>query len=224
MSGRPWAVVCDFDGTATVEDLADGLSIAFAGAEAWHRAEAEFQAGAIPFEELLRRIFEPIRATPGQLRAFVREHGRFRPGFERLVRTCRERAIPFTLVSGGLDLYIEPALERLPADVREGLELRANHAERTATGLALTFPWKDAPGSCGTCGSCKGAVVNALQTRGHRVVAVGDGNADRCAAREADLVFARGRLLDWCRRGGLPCEPFETLDTVADRVAALGTG
>lgn len=221
---RPWAVVCDFDGTATVEDLADGLSMAYAGEEAWRRAEAEFQAGAISFEALLRRIFEPIRVTPDELRDFVRAHGRFRPGFERLVRTCRERSIPFTLVSGGLDLYIAPALERLPEDLRAGLEVRANHAERTAGGLRLTFPWKDAPGSCGTCGSCKGAVVKAFQARGYRVAAVGDGNADRCAAREADRVFARGRLLEWCRREGLACEPFETLGPVADEVAALDGG
>ncbi len=221
MSLRPWAVVCDFDGTATVEDLADGLSMAFAGEEAWRRAEAEFQAGAISFEELLRRIFEPIRVGEEQLRDFVRAHGRFRAGFERLVRVCRERGIPFTLVSGGLDLYIAPALEALPEDVRRGLEVRANHAERTAEGLRLSFPWKGAPGSCGTCGSCKGAVVKALQARGYRVLAVGDGNADRCAARAADLVYARARLLDWCRRTGLACEPFETLEAVADRVAAL---
>jgi len=220
---RPgWAVVCDFDGTATLEDLADGLSRTFASEERWRQAESEFQAGAISFEDLLRRIFEPIRATPEEIRDYVWTHGAFRPGFERLLRLCRERAIPFALVSGGLDLYISPALERLPEDLRRGLEVRANHAEHTPTGLRITFPWKGAPGSCGRCGSCKGAVVKGLQAKGHRVLAVGDGNADRCSARVADAVFARARLLDWCRRTGLPCRPFESLDEVADWIAALG--
>ena len=215
---RPWAVVCDFDGTATVDDLADALSIASIGRPRWQEAEDAFQSGALDFEGLLRAIFEPIVTSPAAVRDFVRTHARFRPGFERLLRTCREQGIPFVLASGGLDLYIRPALELLPAELTTGLELRANHAEITPDGLRLTFPWKDAPGACGTCGSCKGALVRDLQRRGHRVVAVGDGNADRCMAGVADVLFARGRLLDWCRRGGVPCIPFETLDAVTERL------
>jgi 2-hydroxy-3-keto-5-methylthiopentenyl-1-phosphate phosphatase len=217
--GTPWAVVCDFDGTATMDDMADALSIRYGGYDRWKRANDRFQAGAISFERLLKEIFEPITATAEELRAFAREHARFRPGFERLVALCRQRGFPFVLVSGGLDVYIHPALETLPRDLTEGLEVRANHAELHETGLTLTFPGKGAPGACGSCGSCKGSVVRELKERGLRVVAVGDGNADRCSARVADLVFARGRLLDWCRETGLACEPFETLDAVADRLA-----
>jgi 2-hydroxy-3-keto-5-methylthiopentenyl-1-phosphate phosphatase len=216
---RPWAVVCDFDGTATLDDLADALSIASIGRERWQRAEDAFQSGAIDFEGLLRAIFEPIVTTEEAVRAFARAHARFRPGFERLLRTCRERGIPFVLASGGLDLYLRPALELLPAGLVTGLELRANHAEITSEGLRLTFPGRDVPGACGRCGSCKGALVRELQRRGHRVAAVGDGNADRCMAGVADLLFARGRLLAWCRGEGIPCVPFETLDVVAERVA-----
>lgn len=211
-----WAVVCDFDGTATVEDLADALSIRYVGVQRWQEANERFQRGDIPFIQLLREIFEPITATPDEVRAFVHEHVRFRAGLERLITMCRERSIPFVLASGGLDVYIRPALEMLPAALTTGLDLRANRATFTAGGLALTFPWQDAAGACGTCGSCKGAVVRELQSRGHRVIAVGDGNADRCAARIADAVFARARLLDWCRSNALPCRPFESLHAVAD--------
>jgi len=215
-----WAVVCDFDGTATVDDLADALSIRYLGLERWQDANDRFHAGAIPFEELLRRIFEPISASPEEVRAFALAHAHFRAGFERLVTVCRRRSYPFVLASGGLDVYIRPALEKLPPALAEGLEIRANHAEFTGSGLALSFPFAHAPGACGSCGSCKGAVVRELQERGLRVVAVGDGNADRCAARVADVVFARGRLLDWCRSTGLSCDPFETLDLVADFLEA----
>lgn len=216
----PWAVVCDFDGTATLEDTADALSIAYIGHERWKAANDDFHAGRIPFEELLRRIFEPIGATPAEVRDFTLRHVRFRPGFERLIRTCRELGAPFVLASGGLDIYIRPALEKLPASLTEGLEIRANHADYVPGGLSLSFPYQHAPGACGTCGSCKGAIVKELQAKGRRVVSVGDGNADRCMARVADALFARGRLLDWCRHSRIDCTPFETLDVVADRVAS----
>jgi 2-hydroxy-3-keto-5-methylthiopentenyl-1-phosphate phosphatase len=216
----PWAVVCDFDGTATMEDTADALSIRYIGYERWKRANELFHAGRISFEQLLQEIFAPISATPEEVRSFAKAHARFRPGFERLVVTCRELLVPFVLASGGLDIYIRPALELLPPALVEGLEIRANHADHVPGGLALSFPYRHAAGACGKCGSCKGAVVKELQAKGRKVIAVGDGNADRCMARVADLVFARGRLLDWCEREGVPCEPFEALHAVAERVAA----
>jgi 2-hydroxy-3-keto-5-methylthiopentenyl-1-phosphate phosphatase len=222
MRSTRWAVVCDFDGTANIHDIADALSIQYIGYERWKRANDAYQAGAIPFEQLLREIFEPISASPEEVRAFALEHARFRPGFERLLRLCRERGYPFVLASGGLDIYIRHALERLPCDLVDGLEIRANHAEYTASGLALSFPFRHAPGACGTCGSCKGAIVKEMQAKERVVVAVGDGNADRCMARVADRVFARGRLLDWCRDVGLRVEPFETLDPVIEHIAGHG--
>ena len=220
MTRASWAVVCDFDGTATLDDTADALSIAYIGFERWKRANDRFHAGEISFERLLHEIFGPIAATPHEVRAFARAHARFRPGFERLVATCRERRVPFVLASGGLDIYIRPALELLPPALVEDLEVRANHAEHVPGGLRLSFPYRAAPHACGTCGSCKGAVVRELQAKGHAVIAVGDGNADRCMARVADVVFARGRLLEWCRGQGIACEPFEALDAVVERVLA----
>jgi 2-hydroxy-3-keto-5-methylthiopentenyl-1-phosphate phosphatase len=214
-----YAVVCDFDGTATLEDTADALSIAYIGQERWQQANDAFHAGSISFEQLLREIFEPIGASPAEVRRFALEHVRFRPGFEQLVRACKARGVRFVLASGGLDIYIRPALEMLPPDVAAGLELRANHAEHVPGGLALSFPYQHAPGACGACGSCKGAIVKELQAQGLVVVSVGDGNADRCMARVADVLFARGRLLTWCRQSGIEATPFETLDVVAHRVA-----
>ncbi len=222
MSATPWAVVCDFDGTANVDDIADALSIQYIGYERWKRANDAYQAGSISFERLLREIFEPIAASPEEVRAFALAHARFRPGFEQLLRLCRGRGYPFVLASGGLDIYIVHALERLSRDLVEGLEIRANHAEYTGSGLALSFPFQHAPGACGSCGSCKGAIVKELQAKGHVVVAIGDGNADRCMARVADVVFARGRLLDWCRGTGISVESFETLDPVVEQIAGGG--
>jgi len=215
-NGRtPWAVVCDFDGTATMEDTADALSIAYLGYPRWKEANDAFHAGEISFEDLLRLIFEPIAASPDEVRAFAKKHVRFRPGFRELLALCREHAFPFVLASGGLDIYIEPALEMLPTELASWLVCRANHAEHVPGGLALTFPYQHAPGACGTCGSCKGAAVKELQEKGRRVIAVGDGNADRCMAKVADVLFARDRLLDWCLEAGISCTPFETLDVVA---------
>jgi 2-hydroxy-3-keto-5-methylthiopentenyl-1-phosphate phosphatase len=216
-----WAVVCDFDGTAIYEDIADALSKRYLGEERWQDINRRFERGDISFRDLLHELFEPIAASPEEIHDFAKAHAHFRPGFVRLMDLARDRDVPFILASGGLDIYIRPALELLPPHLATSVALHANHAEHREGGLAISFPYDDAADSCGTCGSCKGAIVRGLQRQGYRVIAIGDGNADRCMARVADRLYARDRLQAWCDQQRVPYTPFETLDIVADALDTL---
>jgi 2-hydroxy-3-keto-5-methylthiopentenyl-1-phosphate phosphatase len=210
----PWAVVCDFDGTATVEDLGDQVSIRFAGLDAWQRAEDDYRDGSFPFSELLRRIFAPVTATAEEIAAFAVERAVLRPGFERFVSACRAAGVPFVLCSAGLDVYIHPVLGRLAPPLRGHVQVRCNEARCSPEGLVVAFHGDGAHGGCGSCGFCKATVVEELRARGHRVAFVGDGSADRCGARAADAVFARRRLVEWCAAEGIAHRTFETFDDV----------
>jgi 2-hydroxy-3-keto-5-methylthiopentenyl-1-phosphate phosphatase len=208
-------VVCDFDGTAVTEDLGDQVSQHFAGFQAWRAAEDEYRAGAYSFGTLLERIFAPITASREEIAAFARERAVLRPGFERLLSACQEARQPFVLCSAGLDIYIEPVLERLPVPLRSHLQLRANRARCSPAGLSLSFHSSASEDDgCGNCGFCKGSVVRELKAAGHKVVVCGDGTADRCAAEAADFVFATGRLVAYCRARGIAHRPFESFDEV----------
>ena len=83
------------------------------------------------------------------------------------------------------------------------------------------FTWRRADG-CARCGFCKGTVVRELQEAGHRVVVLGDGTSDRCAADAADFVFATRRLVDHCRDRGLPHRPFRDFHEVMEHFPAGG--
>jgi 2-hydroxy-3-keto-5-methylthiopentenyl-1-phosphate phosphatase len=207
-----WAVVCDFDGTTTTEDIGDRVSIAFGGYDAWRAAEDDFARGGMPFSVLLERIFAPVRASRDEIAAFAREHAVLRPGFDRFVAACREADVPFVVCSAGLDVYIEAVLERLPPPLRQHVQLRCNHGTCSPQGLKLEFHRSGE--DCGDCGFCKGAVVKQLRRAGRRVAVIGDGNADRCPAKVADQVFARGRLAAWCRAERVPHAEFEDFDEV----------
>lgn len=208
-----WAVVCDFDGTATTEDIGDQVSIRFAGRAHWQEAEDAYARGEFGFGELLSRIFAPVTATPEEIAAFALERAVWRDGFPEFVEACRSAGWPFLVVSAGLDVYIEPVLARLPGTLRAHLELRSNLARCSPRGLRVAFRG-DGALDCGRCGFCKAEVVRELQGRGHRVLFVGDGGGDRCGARAADRVFARRSLARWCRAEGLPFEPFERFGEV----------
>ncbi len=216
----PWAIVCDFDGTATTEDIGDQVVLRFAAEGHYEAQEALYQAGAFPFSGLLKRIFEGIEAGPGEVAAFAREVAVFREGFERFAEACRREDRPFVVCSAGLDAYIEPVLERLPAPVRGHLSLVANRARYAGGRLQVAFD--EAAGDCGFCGTCKGNVVRALQRAGHKVLMVGDGTSDRCGAAAADAVFARagGSLVRWCAERSIPHTVFRTFDEVMARFPA----
>lgn len=213
----PWAIVCDFDGTALTDDLGDRVALRFAGEENYRRAEEAYRAGG-PFRELLARIFAPITASPEEIAAFARDRAVLRPGFERFLAACHAGGRPFLIVSHGLDAYIHPVLERLPAPLRAHLEVRANRARIGPAGLEVGFHGSD----CGFCGFCKGDVVRELQGAGHRVAVLGDGTGDRHAADAADAVFARrgSSLARYCAGRALPHETFETFDEVMERFPA----
>jgi len=223
MSGRGWAVVCDFDGTATTEDVGDQVAIHFAGQAHTQAEEDRYRQGAFVFSELLRRIFRPITATPEEIAAFARQRAVLRPGFERFLEGCRKAGWPVVICSAGLDVYIEPVLARLPPALRASLTLRSNAARCSHQGLDVRFHGEGAL-DCGRCGFCKGRVVRALQAEGHRVALVGDGTADRCAAEVADAVFARRSLSSWCRSRGIPFRPFESFDEVVLEPPAAPAG
>ncbi len=211
----PWAIVCDFDGTALVDDLGDRVALRFAGQENYRDAEEAYRAGALSFGALLCRIFGPITAGREEIAAFARAHGVLRPGFERFLAACRAAGRPFLIVSSGLDAYIEPVLEKLPEDLRRHVEVRANRATLSGRGLEVTFHGED----CGFCGFCKGNVVRELQAAGHKVLLCGDGTGDRHAADAADAVFARkgSSLARYCAARGIAHDLFETFDEVMER-------
>ncbi|HEY6100241.1 MAG TPA: MtnX-like HAD-IB family phosphatase [Anaeromyxobacter sp.] len=214
----PWAIVCDFDGTALTEDLGDRVAHRFAGEENYRAAEDLYRAGAYPFGVLLAKVFAPMTAGRDEIAAFARAHGVFRPGFERFLGACRDGGRPFLIVSSGLDAYIEPVLERLPAHLRGHLEVRANRARISGEGTRVDFHGAD----CGTCGFCKGHVVRELQAAGHKVLLCGDGAGDRHAADAADAVFARrgSSLARYCAQQAIRHELFETFDEVMERFPA----
>ncbi len=206
-AGGPFAVLCDFDGTITTEDVAEVLLARFAPG-AWEPIEALHRARKIGTRETLARQFSFVRAGREAMVDFVRAKAAMDPGFPAFLRFCRSRGIPLEIVSEGLDFYIEPLLRDWGLDV----PLRTNRARFEDGRIRIEYPFAD-PG-CTLCGACKLDRVFQLRVAGRRVVYVGDGDSDLCPAVEADAVFAKRRLAELCDSESIPCRRFETFAEV----------
>ena len=202
----------DFDGTIVPQDITDMLLERFAAPE-WHDVEKEWQRGQIGSRECLARQVDLIRASPAELHAAVSGIA-IDPGFPDFVETCSRYGVGITVVSDGFDLVIKQVLHR----ARLRLATRANHLEHAGKGRwRVTFPL--ARDDCAVlAGNCK---CEATRPFGDVVkIVIGDGLSDFCLAGRADIVFAKGRLLEQCRETDTMHHPFSDFFQVSERLTS----
>ena len=218
------AVVCDFDGTATVLDIGDEISKRFGGVEHFQLQKQLFAGGKLDTRGIIEGIYEHVRAPEAEVCAFAVEAAKLRPGFAELIEAARATGAPFFLASGGLRQYIEAVLAaHLPADLRGWVRVRANEAVFTPEGLRVRFPGDEASraAGCAACGSCKRVSIAEARALGaQRIVGLGDGFADRCLVQFSDRTFARkdSYLHRYCLENRLPHTPFTELYEAAEAV------
>ena len=221
------AVVCDFDGTATVLDIGDEISKRFGGEPHWALQKQLFGRGEITTRDIIQSIYTHVVAPEKEVLDFAVREAKLRDGFIELVQASRDRGVPFYLASGGLRQYIDAVLKaHLPEDLRSWIRVRANEAAFSEAGLTVTFPG-DEPSraaGCVECGTCKRVSVSDARSQGAtHVIGLGDGFADRCLARFADKMFARegSYLHRWCGENHVACTPFTTMYEAAETVRGM---
>jgi HAD superfamily phosphoserine phosphatase-like hydrolase len=203
------SVFLDFDGTMTVVDTGVHLLDRLAEDSGWRAIDELYGAGAIGSRECLEREWALLPHGEGALRDAVREVG-LDPDTERLIADLRNGGAEVTVVSDGFGFYAEEVCARLDVPV-------LTNAVDWSTG-AIEFPNLDRRCPCSSCGTCKQAPIKEARRRGRTTVFVGDGVSDRKAALLADVLFAKGRLAEWCDFSGVE---FEFFDTLADVHSAL---
>jgi 2-hydroxy-3-keto-5-methylthiopentenyl-1-phosphate phosphatase len=208
----PLAFLCDFDGTVSPEDIGAAFVRRFSPGRDAERAALldRWRAGGMGHRALTEAECALVRARADEALDFTRDF-RLDPAFAPFVRTALARGDAVMIVSEGFDFYVRDQLARAGLDA---LPWAANRVRFEGSEVRAEFPF--AADGCGACGNCKAQHVRRYQARGFRTVLVGDGYSDRCGARAADHVLARGGLLPWCRAEGIAAEPFASFADVAD--------
>lgn len=203
-------VFIDFDGTIVPCDATDFLFERFALPE-WREIELEWQAGRIGSRECMAHQATLLRASPAEIAEAIGEI-EIDPGFAGFIRSCNQNGIKTTIVSDGFDLVIQSMMRRYGIDI----PFFANHLEPTEGGQwRVTFPHarENCAALAGNC-KCTRALAAPLDIK----VVVGDGRSDFCIAGHADVVFAKGKLLDLCRANGTVHFPFDNFFEVGSRL------
>jgi len=207
----------DFDGTITQKDVLDALIDRFAVDESWKEIEQEWNRGEIGSYECLRRQFSLLRISQGELEQFLQTIP-VDPGWPMLKGLLENNEVPFGILSDGVETFIQSIL-RLEG---EEIAVRSNAIRHDGNKIALLCPHFVV-----TCMSraahCKCASANALRVEDRWTIYIGDGRSDLCAARKADVVFAKSVLARELSREGVRYFGFQNLSDVATTLARAWT-
>jgi 2,3-diketo-5-methylthio-1-phosphopentane phosphatase len=199
---RKIAIFSDFDNTISTHDVCVGIFDTFSWPNWRELEEKAIQCGR-GSQSVLPMLLAPIRMPAHRLAEFILSQFEIDPFFLSFVKLCQERDWPLFVVSDGLDFYIKLLLGRAGLSY---LNFRSNHLEIIEDKPSVEFPFADA--ACGRCGNCKRSRVDAVKALGYKIIYIGDGITDFCAAQSADLLFAKDALLAYCQERDISCYPF----------------
>jgi len=202
---RAIEVYCDFDGTITDRDSFDFL-LAKLGRPGWQEIEDQWERDEITARQCMRLQTELIDGSWTEITK-VLEDVTIDPTFAPFARWCRQSGVKLFVVSDGVDRIIKHLLER------EGIQVDniwSNRLVQDTGGFKLEFP--NASEDC-SLGICKCALLERAGADILRVV-IGDSKSDFCWAKVADLLFAKKKLIDYCRREKIAHTEFENFQSI----------
>ncbi len=199
-SGSDFLILCDFDGTVSTKDTVNRLVRDHIVDPEWRFHVKRYMRGEIGSREVYEAVGPAMRMDRAEFHEFVQSHAELDPAFPSFLQWARDLGIDVKIVSDGFDATIHALFEKHGID---GIEIFANRLEfLDDSRLSLTSPHWNA--ECGTCGTCKQDIVQRFRSRYNTIILIGDGESDRHAAEEADVVVALKDLFIYCARRGIP--------------------
>lgn len=211
-------IFCDFDGTITTRDTVDVLLTELADPE-WEEIEEQWVRGEIGSKECMAKQIPLIRGGWKKVQE-VLDSLQVTAGAAEFVEWCKSNAIPFMVVSDGMDRVINYLLEKngIKADA-----VIANHLIESASG-DFTLQASARPKFAGCqSGVCKCQIVGQQAYQTIRVV-IGDGRSDFCWSKEADLLYAKHKLIDHALANGIGHNVFDTFHDIQSSLSEVNIG
>lgn len=217
MPDTAWTILCDFDGTITIDDVTDAL-LERLGRPGWEQLESDWRRGRIGSRECMAGQIELIEGNQVALDAVI-DSIAIDPDFARFAALAASHGVALTILSDGIDYAITRILEALGIG---SFPIIANALSRsTPDRWQLSFP--HAQPHCAS-GNCKCASAAREASAGRATLLIGDGLSDVCIAQHADFVFAKDRLLLHCRDAGLAHRPISGFADACALLPALLSG
>lgn len=204
------AVFSDFDGTISTKDVGYSVFHHFSNGRN-DEILPDWISGKMTTRDCLIAEAKMVNASSQELYDFVDKID-IDPTFPGFVKLCDSNNIPLLILSDGLDFYIKHLLDK---NNLSHLNFVTNRAILENNKIRIEFPHDNT--ECKSCGICKGEIINRFrqkQNGEYKIVYIGDGYSDACAAKEADILFAKKDLVNYCMKNNIDYLLYENFSHV----------
>ncbi len=209
---KNFVFVSDFDGTLTKKDFYKILS------DEYYKEEIKdmynnWQNGEIRDVDYLGYIFKNVKRNEDEILEDIMKIS-LDPFTKQFIERINALGGEFVIVSAGTSYYIEKVLKMQGiGDVK----IYSNRATFKNNGLHFALDEKDEFYS-DIFGIDKEKVVKKLRSKYSKVFYAGDSRPDVKAALEADLVFAKGKLVNLLKEKGKAFIEFNNFSEIIEKV------
>lgn len=195
---KNFCIISDFDGTITDRDGLYSFIQTYAKGD-WEKIEQDWSEGKISSKECLIEEFKLVPNISKNLISQFIETINIDKHFKEFYDDICSQGIDFYVVSDGVDYFIEKILEKHNMN---NLNIISNHGEFKDKVFEWSFP-NDSTNCINNAGTCKCEVLKQLRKEYEKIWYIGDGVSDFCVADKADILFAKSRLLKYCKRNNI---------------------
>ncbi len=209
-------IFSDFDGTITEHDVIVMIMERFAPFEWLEIKNNILYKRTTTLKDGVEKLFSLIESNKkNEIVDFVKKEIKIRKGFSELLDFCRAENVEFNVVSGGLDFFIYPVLEKYLAR----LKIYCNIGDFNSKNIKIDY--KHLPVSCnlcGDCGCCKIEIIEKYPKEKFTRILIGDSLTDLAPSKVSDIVFARADLIKYLEQDGISNIPFNDFYEVKEQL------
>jgi len=216
---RNFKIYVDFDGTITTKDIGEHMFLEFGDPEECKSIISKWLNETLNSKEVWFQLCATIKNFDEAKFKLFLDGITIDPFFNEFITYTKEKDYDVTILSDGLDYYIDKIRER---ENFSELPLFCNKLTFDKNNkLIPLFPYTDE--ECSKCANCKRNHILSSSNDEDFTIYIGDGWSDTCAAEHCDFIFAKRSLLKYCEQNGLPYFPFNTFEDVQNIVEQLST-
>jgi 2-hydroxy-3-keto-5-methylthiopentenyl-1-phosphate phosphatase len=198
-------IFCDFDGTITQSDNIIAIMRQFAPPE-WEPIKDAVISQKISVKKGVGKMFSLLPSSlKNEIISYVKKTGIIRAGFAEFVRFTKKQNIPLYIVSGGIDFFVYPILDRYI----DRSAIYCNASDFSGEHIQIVWPYACDEQCTNDCGCCKPSILRQFDSDKYEKIVIGDSITDFEAAKTADRVYARDFLIQQCEKLQIPYTPFE---------------
>lgn len=209
---KNFAFVSDFDGTLTEKDFYKIITDDYLKDEVSSMYQ-DWRNKKIKDKDYLGYIFKNIRRNEDEIYEDIMKIS-IDPYASEFVKNIKNAGGDFIIVSAGTSYYINKIIEKHDID---NVEIYSNKGVYKDNGIHFVLDEKNEFYS-DIYGIDKMKVVKSLKSKYDKIFYAGDSEPDLNAALLADVIFARGSLVQLLKKENKPFFEFKTFSDIWEKV------